>query len=159
MRSVSPNLFGLQEFYRTAIVRNHRARALSQAGSFDLQFAVLSFCVKARAILVRIERMVGGNACMGITGFKFFKQILERTLLGGGAGGNAPFSPHPRQNMAAAPPTKVFLSHFVAMLQHSLIFSFLWVATRVATTCVLAQNGQIRGLLMADGCFFLAKTG
>ena len=52
--------------------------------------------------------MVGGNACMGITGFKFFKQILERTLLGGGAGGNAPFSPHPRQNMAAAPPYKSF---------------------------------------------------
>ena len=58
-----------------------------------------------------------------------------------------------------APLQKFILSHFVAMLQHSLIFRFLRVATRVATTCIIAQKEQNRGYFMADWCIFLAKTG
>ena len=51
--------------------RRYRTRAFSQARSLELQVEVLMVGVKTRTSLVRIERMVGGNTCMRITGFKF----------------------------------------------------------------------------------------
>ena len=47
------------------------------------------------------------------------------------------FSGYLWKNMAAAPLQEFFLSHFVAMLQHSLIYKPLRVATRVATKWIL----------------------